>query len=348
MIMNDLNFNRKTERRKRLGFTLVELLVVIAIVGILVGLLLPAVQAAREAARRLQCANNLKQLGLAMLNYESANRTYPPSTSATSSGLHYPNQWFRILPYIEKSPIYGQLAIFDTLSGQPNMWMGSTSPGTAVLRGLLSNFYMPEWVCPSTDLPRFQAEVGNAGNYLFPSYAGIMGSSIHRSTDQRGPYGSFCSAGGVFIGNRPVKVSDIPDGISNTMMVGEISALPPNFDGHEYRVAVPQSGAWIGGRNPRQPHGNGTWSSSGTHDSSNATTDMRAYNVVTVRQSPNPKGLANYQLSRNCNPPLKSRHAGGIQILRCDGSVQFMTDSIDLAILYNLSDRDDGNVIADF
>ena len=99
---------RRCKHYSQFGFTLVELLVVIAIIGILVGLLLPAVQAAREAARRMQCSNNLKQLGLAMHNYESANKKFPPSSSATMTGYHYPNQWYRILPYIEKSPLYGK------------------------------------------------------------------------------------------------------------------------------------------------------------------------------------------------------------------------------------------------
>src|SRR5688572_13706855 len=137
----------------RRGFTLVELLVVIAIIGVLVALLLPAVQTARESARRMRCSNNLKQLGLAMHNYESANKTFPPSSSATLTGFHYPNQWFRILPYMEKSPLYGQLGVFDSAAGA-QMWMADTSAGTAVMREILRDLMMQEWRCPSTDLPK--------------------------------------------------------------------------------------------------------------------------------------------------------------------------------------------------
>ena len=326
------------------GFTLVELLVVIAIIGILVGLLLPAVQAAREAARRMQCSNNLKQLGLAMLNYESANKKFPPSSSATMTGFHYPNQWFRVLPYIEKSPLYGKLGVFDSLVGA-QMWMGDTSAGTAVIRDILRDLVMPEWRCPSSNLPMFQQEIGY--NFLVPCYVGIGGSSAHRTTDQNGLSGSYCSAGGVFVGNRPIKIGEITDGTSNTMMVGENSAIPPNFNGSEYRIGTSRSGAWTGNKNPREPNGNGTWSSTGAHDAGNATTDMRSYNVSTVRQAPNPKGLANFQLSRVCNSPLKSTHTGGIQILRVDGSVHFLTDSIDLPTMFNLADRNDGNVLVE-
>ncbi len=341
-----LSLNSQRDKSNlQFGFTLVELLVVIAIIGVLVGLLLPAVQSAREAARRMQCSNNLKQLGLAFHNYESANRKFPPSSSATLTGYHYPNQWFRILPYIEKSPLYGKLGVFDSTSGA-QMWMGDTSTGTAVIRDILRDLVMPEWRCPSTNLPLFQQEIGF--NFLVPCYVGIGGSSVHRSTDQVGPSGSFCSAGGVFVGNRPIKIGDVTDGTSNTMMVGENSAIPPNFDGSEYRIGTSRSGTWTGNKNPREPNGNRTWSSTGAHDTANATTDMRSYNVSTIRQTPNPKGLANFQLSRVCNPPLKSKHTGGVMILRVDGSVSFITDTIDLALMYSLADRDDGNVVGDY
>ncbi len=98
-------------------FTLVELLVVIAIIGILVGLLLPAVQAAREAARRMQCSNNLKQLGLSIHNYESAHRTFPSASSGKiNTGLHGPSQWVRIMPFLEQSGVYQQTLLTPTQS----------------------------------------------------------------------------------------------------------------------------------------------------------------------------------------------------------------------------------------
>ena len=102
-----------TQAPAKSGFTLVELLVVIAIIGILVGLLLPAVQAAREAARRMQCSNNLKQLGLAMLNYESSHKAFPsnnPLVVRPGDGLRYvQGPWtVAILPFMEQGNVYNQ------------------------------------------------------------------------------------------------------------------------------------------------------------------------------------------------------------------------------------------------
>ena len=111
--------------RKLRGFTLVELLVVITIIGILVALLLPAVQAAREAARRMQCGNNLKQIGLALLNYEQTCGTFPPgSLELPLPG--YGISWLgRVLPYCEQQNIYQQL----DLLGTSHPWVGFVGPG---------------------------------------------------------------------------------------------------------------------------------------------------------------------------------------------------------------------------
>ena len=102
--------------RARRGFTLVELLVVIAIIGILVALLLPAVQAAREAARRTQCTNNLKQLGLAVHNYENTNKELPPGGLTPTGGSYGHSWWVRILPYIEQGNVYDK---FDQRKAAP-------------------------------------------------------------------------------------------------------------------------------------------------------------------------------------------------------------------------------------
>ena len=133
----------KSERRFR-GFTLVELLVVIAIIGILVGLLLPAVQAAREAARRMQCSNNSKQLGLALLNYESTFRVLPPSRINLTTPRIFQQSWTAmILPYIEQGNVYSSYN------------MGT--PWFAIVNDPLTKVTLPTMLCPSAassrDLP---------------------------------------------------------------------------------------------------------------------------------------------------------------------------------------------------
>ena len=174
-------------RKRRPAFTLVELLVVIAIIGILVGLLLPAVQAAREAARRMQCSNNLKQIGLAIMNFESANKLIPagpydgdPSLpgmqyneapgqyeGSTCCNAAHPNgwsQWFKILPYIEQQNVYN-LANFDLPpihSGRPADYNGENT----VARALIPGYY-----CPSRRGPTGYG----SGQFGRSDYAGSAG-----------------------------------------------------------------------------------------------------------------------------------------------------------------------------
>ncbi|HVJ86568.1 MAG TPA: DUF1559 domain-containing protein [Caulifigura sp.] len=337
-------------RASRRGFTLIELLVVIAIIAILIALLLPAVQQAREAARRTQCKNNLKQVGLAMHNYESTYLMFPPPTTYNGiNGAHGPTHWVRIMPYIDQGPLFQKVAPY-TDAILTSWWMNSTSPGQVSanppLWQLVDGFKPPMFRCPSSDLPETLNET-NRGWYMVSSYVGIAGSSQHPTADPNGPGASICSGGGLFTGgNDGVKIAQVSDGTSNTMMVGEQSAMPPT--GANLRIAQSASGLWMGGKNARVPMGPGTWSSTGAHNTGNTNTDMRNYGITTVRQSPNPSGTANFQNSNNCNTPLKSRHTGGVHGLLCDGSVRFISDNVNLPTLYNLSDRDDGNPLGEF
>ncbi|MCA9130034.1 MAG: DUF1559 domain-containing protein [Planctomycetales bacterium] len=189
-------------RKRRPAFTLVELLVVIAIIGILVGLLLPAVQAAREAARRMQCSNNLKQIGLAIMNFESANKLIPagpydgdPSLpgmqyneapgqyeGSTCCNAAHPNgwsQWFKILPYIEQQNVYN-LANFDLPpihSGRPADYNGENT----VARALIPGYY-----CPSRRGPTGYGS-GQFGRSDYAGSAGFYQGEIH----ENGSVGAF-------------------------------------------------------------------------------------------------------------------------------------------------------------
>jgi prepilin-type N-terminal cleavage/methylation domain-containing protein len=328
----------------RSAFTLVELLVVIAIIGVLVALLLPAVQQAREAARRMQCANNLKQIGLAFHNYESTFRVLPPETMCPGNGNHGPTAFVHILSFIEQSGIYQSLAAVG-FGSNVSYWMGSSSAKTPIIRAALDGYVIKGYRCPSSQMPMFQTVVD--GRLMVPSYVMIAGSNLHQTTDTNGQNGGHCSAGGLFTGNYPRRFAEASDGTSNTMMVGEQSNWVAGQK-NVFRTAFEPSGPWMGVKNNRIPNGPGTWSVTGSHDANTLGADMRSYAMTTIRDAPNPKGTASYMGNVNCNTPLTSAHPNAVQMVLADGAVRIITDNVDLTTYKRLADRDDGNPIGDF
>lgn len=186
---------------RQAGFTLVELLVVIAIIGILVALLLPAIQSAREAARRSQCFNNLKQMGLALQNYHDTYATFPPAFINRQGWML--NTY--LLPYMEQAALYDELNTRDP--------MDLATPATLNLaRTVISGFVCPSdaWTVPTQSKYAINGYTIAMGNYL-----GVMGPQDFR-----------CSANGatvnsVFFMNSSIKMRDITDGTSNTFACTE-------------------------------------------------------------------------------------------------------------------------------
>jgi prepilin-type N-terminal cleavage/methylation domain-containing protein len=323
-----------------MGFTLVELLVVIAIIGILVGLLLPAVQAAREAARRMQCSNNLKQLGLAFHNYESAIKRLPPGGlhlrdgfgAASSSTSWGPNWLIFLLPYVEQGNLYSQYNSNSLFARESPLVVGTS---------------VKTYACPSDiqDVMFDQAGSfnGTATKFARGNYACNAGGGDAFST---GDYALTQARGPFSMGGRCSTLAALSDGTSNVLFAAEIIVANNNTDvrgAWAYAVGTFFCGGSRYNNVPTpqvflRPNGNAlddTRRDRNSFCSATFATDRNLRCLV-----PDPTDRA-YQTAR-------SRHTGGVQAVRGDGSVTFISDSIDLTIWLNLLSQADGNVVGDY
>lgn len=328
----------KTTKR---GFTLVELLVVIAIIGILIGMLLPAVQTVREAARRSQCSNNMRQCSLAMHNYESAFSEFPAGTTNAISGRGN-SFWIPLLPYLESDNLFSQ---YDLDEGG---WTGTSSnPNRVVLDGVTLSYL----ICPSSPLTRFPEEpepglptVGSnftgstPPNAMRADYVGISGSIQHDSVIE-GDGGSFHGEGGV-IAWRPTKIGSITDGTSNTLVFGEQSDFLTHVDSTGATRMIDLRSDGNAGFCAGQTDFDGFISASPGNN-------HRRFNMTTINVTLNFKdfdALDGAEGNLGANRPLQSAHQGLVIVGAADGSTHSLADSLDLLTLYNLVDKDDGQI----
>ncbi len=301
---------------RRRGFTLIELLVVIAIIAVLIALLLPAVQAAREAARRSQCVNNLKQMALATMNYESSNGTFPGGSYSSTyfnppNWGNYPENFscfVRLLPYFEQSPMYNAT----------NFNLCSYSPENITIAGV----QVRSLVCPSdpkTDPEPFRPtrSSGNgvspgwsfnnlyplpAGNWnqAFTSYAGNAGTFTFGFSNQMPPQvlGQY---NGVIYNDSSVRIAEVTDGLSNTMIFAEHSRGLLFIVDPGYAIS---DNAWNSGR----------W-----------------YDSLFATMYPMNLGMGNGQGITNSSyydpTSAGSFHPGGANFAFCDGSVRFLKNT---------------------
>lgn len=339
------------------GFTLVELLVVIAIIGVLVALLLPAIQAAREAARRMTCQNNLKQIGLAILNYESAKNALPPggvnSLVDTRSGLAWT---VHVLPYMEQSTI-SQEAI-----NEYKRLDDAYGPAMDELNKLL----MPAYLCPSDpDLVHQIEKFGNEDRRAM-SYAGVAGSYFSRTGRCPSTRGDdYCIAtsttnlfgpnnfDGLLIQGWPVELKQVTDGASNTLMVGERTYQIRAWMIGSYWTgnAIPYEQAVRGGKRTTLPVGpqpsaanfafkNITASIALNHDPYQGCYMAHDNSMGDRPEVPDstPRVISVNDL------PFGSRHPGGVNFAYGDGSVNFLQDALNPDIYLALASRNGAEV----
>jgi len=297
--------------RRRKAFTLVELLVVIAIIGILVALLLPAVQAAREAARRMQCGNNLKQIGLAIHNYHDTYKTFPSGWIYAGGPNNVANQetyaWsVFILPFLEQTPLQDRLYPSRAFMYQSLVQGGPPSNVRADIVAAATT-KLPSYICPSDagasdglvhTNRHFGGGVGTVaaglGNWRV-SVSNYMGVRGHRSNATRN-----IDSGVLFVDSR-ISFNDILDGSSSTFAVGERDTF------------YCRSGTWVGVRNP---NGAGT---RGVHVVSGHSQPKLNQDVISI-----PWDTADF----GCGEGFSSLHPGGAQFVLCDGSTRFVSETI--------------------
>jgi prepilin-type N-terminal cleavage/methylation domain-containing protein len=206
------------------AFTLVELLVVIAIIGVLVALLLPAIQAAREAARRMNCSNNVKQIGVAMQNFESATKRFPPSL-LVDPAKRAQFRWSplaRLLPYLEQSGVSNNVKLDQDY-------------GTLMLNGkLLASLRIVNFICPSEERDEQRFNSAGAPEHYLTNYG--VNNGVWTVSDPR----QLTDAAGAFAPGKGFQASEYTDGMSNTLMLAEVKGWTPYYrDGGNAPAAAP-------------------------------------------------------------------------------------------------------------
>ena len=338
-------------RPVRRGFTLIELLVVIAIIAVLIALLLPAVQAAREAARRAQCINNLKQIGLAMMNYESTNGSFPIGAKYTSWGT-----WYHfVLPYMEGTALsnsynfqgsscstpalgYADVANTTVSYARVNSFSCPSDQNQAPLGGVTAGNYVCNFGSTGTGYFQSQATIGT----VTVAFLGAPFSWVNSAPPT-------CGASPIVPGATTCKLSAITDGTSNTLLASE------TIQGQTFGTLTDLRG-FI-------QYGSSTGFSALLPPNSPLPDDLNAATYC-ANQSPNPPcefrdaspsktGIKYVDPSGGSTTTrtgdqyaARSRHPGGVNAVNCDGSVRFYKNTVDVNIWRAVASTRGGEIIS--
>ena len=352
---------------KKRGFTLVELLVVIAIIGVLVALLLPAVQAAREAARRMQCGNNLKQIGIALQNYHDTFNSMPYGARSRSlaSATWGPSWYVGILPFAEQKNLSDQIESRALANADYN------SSSTGAVGEAAHNQKIPWMLCPSSPLPQTET-VSSKWVSTNPSYVGLSGAVVGSTSSplgnntggtgeanfiesrySPGAVSGQVSGGGMLIPNETLNMAAAIDGTSNTMIVSEISDYYYHTDNSRKRIDATFTTAggkwWLGtGTNKKVAPANTFGSIFGlttlNHFNANSSAQCIGFNGKNSGVAYGSNGIG----GRGANNPLVSAHPNVVLAVFLDGHVATISKSTHPAIAKRLATRDDGQQIQDF
>lgn len=320
------NFHARLAGQRR-GFTLIELLVVIAIIAILIALLLPAVQQAREAARRTQCRNNLKQIGLALHNYHDNFNVFPMGYSDTVAGNAERNgagwSWATfILPQLDQAPLYNRFTFATTP-------YANTYGGASIENQVLMATPLAAFSCPSDVKPATAANNGGAANVAVGQGVAAIATSSYAGS--RGAFnGAHCAENaannpqitvdarnnGLLIVNGKRSLRDITDGASNAFAVGEVRWLPlvTDINGNPNVGSVRQF-----------VYGNVTTGGGPNCTNNGANNNGPDLHLRAAHMKPNGPILDAANLHRN----FHSTHVGGAFFLFGDGAVRFISENID-------------------
>jgi prepilin-type processing-associated H-X9-DG protein len=284
-------------------------LVVIAIIGVLLGLLLPAVQAAREAARRSQCSNNLKQMGLALQNYHAQHRSFPPGAPLPFDETNPSISWrVLILPFLEET------AVYEEIGPKPDGDAKSWAPRRRAIE---------VYLCPSTERP-----VENGTALVVAHYAAVSGA--YRGNDRMDLEDMLCGdiyTNGIFYPTSRTTIAKITDGTSHTLAVGERQYIFRDWMNGATRIGMPPTEMCTeAAKNVRFPI--------------NADQNVHGYYKF---DNTAPSGAKKDVLLNDLY--FASKHPGGAHFCLADGSVQFLQDSIDITLYQDLSTRNGDEVL---